>query len=357
MDECTDRTKEIAEFFLKNNVQLLEERKSKKIHRIAFTFSRRLRYLYDEYLKADTDEEKLDACVAVLNEYDECFLRKLYTRIINLKEDVVLRIESLGRRKVIDHSDHSIQDYYSVVVVIKDEARNMREFILFYKLTGADRIYIYDNGSTDNLLEVIEPFLKNGFVVYKRWPGKVAQAPAYRDAVRRTKKRTKWLAILDADEYLFSPKGSMPEQLKDYEEYPGVGVNWILFGDNGHDRRPEGLVMDNYTTALADHNYYLNCLIKSIIQPDQVSSINHTHFAVYKKGRLTVDEKKNQIDNRNAFFVGQGKAFTAENRRDKFRINHYKTKSSYEKELLPFRAQLEEDNTIRPYADLVRKIF
>ena len=193
--------------------------------------------------------------------------------------------------------------------------------MLFYKATGADRIYLYDNDSTDNLMNVIEPFIKEGFVVYQKWPGKVVQQAAYRDAIRRTRTRTKWLAIVDSDEYLFSPCGNMKDQLKAYEAYPGIGVNWRMFGPNGHDKRPNGLIMDNYTTTIANADELVNRHIKSIVQPKMVFTTYHTHYVIYKRHKYAVDEDKNLIDNTNAFYANAGKAFTSHNHSDTFRIN------------------------------------
>ena len=34
--------------------------------------------------------------------------------------------------------------------------------------------------------------------------------------------------------------------LVEYEEWPAVGVNWAMFGTSGHEKKPEGLVIENY---------------------------------------------------------------------------------------------------------------
>ena len=277
---------------------------------------------------------------------------------------------------MIDNSPRCVKDYYSVVVIVKDEARYMKEFLLFYFATGADRIYVYDNDSTDDLLEVLKPFLANGSVVYRRWGGDNVQTAAYMDAVRRTRKKTKWLAIIDADEFLFSPKGNMPDQLREYECFPGVCANWIMFGPNGHDRRPEGLVMDNYTTTPADYDSIINRHVKSVVQPAQVECIHHTHYSKYKKGLFAVDETKEPVDNHHAYVPNSGRAFTAHNHRDVFRINHYRTKSIEDLEekcrrgyadgapnaeiedlLGIYREPLVEDHSIKLYADMVRESY
>ena len=336
--------------------------------------NRKVKNMYGAYLNASDPEHKLEKCTATLNEYDKSIFVRNYIRMRNNIDDIKLFTRHFRYRKTIDNSTKRRKDYYSVAVIVKNAARYMKEFVLFYQATGADRIYIYDNESTDDLLSVLEPFIKSGLVVYRYWPGKIVQTAAYRDAVRRTKKRTKWLAIVDADEFLFSPKGSMPEHLKNFEKYPGIGVNWVLFGPNGHDRRPEGLVMDNYTSTIAYENTFENCHIKSIVQPAEVYTVSHTHYPIYKHGKFAVDENGESIDNKCSFVYASGKAFTYRNHREIFRINHYITKSledleekcmrgyadgalnaKYDRQLLPFENPVVYDYSIRKYANLVRK--
>lgn len=367
---------ERREIFLKNHNIYLSWILGSRRKRVLFLTSHRLRKMYKAYLDAVDADLKIVTGTAVLNAYEESFFYRLRGFLQCLKEDTKVFKKQFGCRKTIDYSDRKAKDYYSVVVIVKNEARYIREFVLFYEATGADRIYLYDNDSTDDLLRVLDPFLKSGFVIYRKWSGDKVQTAAYRDAVRRTKHRTRWLAIIDADEYLFSPKGSMPDQLKDYEEYPGVCANWVAFGPNGHDRRPEGLIMDNYTTTLADEDAPFNCHVKSIVQPEKVRFIRHTHFAMYKAGKYAVDEDGNMIDNRNAYQPAAGRAFTEVSHRKVFRINHYITKSLedleakcakgyadgapdavLENQLRPFRETQTEDHEIIRYANEVRSKY
>ena len=313
------------------------------------------------------------ALANVLNAYEASLLyRMLFVRSMKAEDEKLNELYK-DQRMEIDRSDPQKKDYYSVVTILKNEARDIREFVLFYQATGADHIYIYDNESEDNLLEMLDPFIQSGLVVYIKWPGEIVQTAAYRDAVRRTLHRTKWLAIVDSDEFLYPVKGDMKEQLRAYEDYPGVCANWLMFGPNGHVNRPNGLVMDSYTSAILDYNAQVNCHIKSIVQPKQVATITSTHFAMYKKGRMAVDEQKIPIGNENAFVKRLARAFTPENRRDVFRINHYYTRSvedlrnkcergsadgvpsrQMEQCLQMFEVPLGIDFTIKPYADIVR---
>ncbi len=360
----------ILERFLNHNRWYVNRLTKSRRSRWLFVVSPKLRRLWAECGKAASPEEENAALAAVVNAYEEGPIWRAQKKLFCLGEDLRVFLKQRGKRKIIDHSDRRKKDYYSVAEVVKNEARYLREHILFYMATGADRIYLYDNGSTDNLMEVLAPFLESGFVVYQRWPGQTVQTAAYRDAVRRTRRRSKWLAIIDADEFLFSPKGKMPEQLKAFEQYPGVGANWVMYGPNGHDRRPEGLVMDAYTTTHEDYNAGPNCHIKSIVQPKKVFCIFHTHYAIYKGKGYAVGEDGVALDNRTE------RAFSRKNNHQIFRINHYCTRSledleekcakgradgapnaNYEDLRREFDAPMRVDDTIKPYADIVRSKY
>lgn len=375
-DRNTEKLDGRAGLALHNNSVLLERLKKSGAFLCARMTNRKLRKTYAAYRKEEDPDRRLNLSGEVLDLFDGSLVKRGLMLTRCCIDDMRVCRYRIGHRKAIDNSDSGTRDYYSVVVIVKNEARYIREFILFYQATGADRIYLYDNDSTDNLLEEIEPFLKSGLVVYVKWPGKIVQTAAYRDAVRRTRNRTTWLAVIDADEFLFSPKGNMPEQLRHYEDYPAVGVNWRAFGPNSHDRRPAGLIMDNYTTTPAGEDYLPNCHIKSIVQPKKVLTTNHPHFSYYRKNELAVNERKEKIGNRNAYTYSAGRAFTEDCHTEVFQINHYQTKSledleekcsrGYadgapnpvpEQHLRAFRVPLMEDFTIKPYADIVREKY
>lgn len=368
-----------TETFYQNNLQYLNRVFCSKLRKIVISCACPkvgIDYLkYRRICRQTTDVEQRNAALGCfLDTFEATRIWTGYCVRKSRKADKRFDLLYKDQRVIVDHADPNRKDYYTVVTMVKNEARNMTEFVLFYQATGADRIYVYDNNSTDNLLEVLHPFISSGLVIYIKWPGEKAQTAGYRDAIRRVRGRARWLAIVDADEFIFSPKGNMKAQLRNYEAYPGVGVNWVDFGPNGHDVRPTGLAMDNYTTAILDRYNPLSCHIKSIVQPSNVACMYHTHFPIYKRGRLAVDEQMRPIGNASAFIYASGRAFTPAGSCEVFRMNHYVTRS-YEdlqkkcargyadgvanpqinQQLAMFDVPLQYDYTIKPYADIVRK--
>lgn len=232
---------------------------------------------------------------------------------------------NLPRLKVLD--DFYVENkpvYLSIVAIAKNEAPYVKEWIEFHKLVGVERFYFYDNGSTDNTREVLEPYIKNGTVVYKYCEGQCLQNKVYADAILKYRNQTRWLAIIDLDEFIVPlEKDNIRDFLKDYEDFPAVGINWVMFDCNGHKTKPQtykGMVTRNYTRALKNTNSKTNCQIKSIVNPQKVVSVFSPHYCIYKNKEFAVNENKEII------YGG----FSEKHSSNKIQINHYYTKSEEE---------------------------
>ncbi len=232
--------------------------------------------------------------------------------------------------------------YLSITAILKNEAPYIKEWIEYHKMLGVDRFYLYDNESDDNLKEVLQPYIDSGLVYYHLIKGKCVQNPAYRDAVYKYKEQTTWMAFIDIDEFILPlEKDSIPEFLKDYEKYSGVGINWVMFDSNGHIEKPKenyGLVIANYFKTHSEDNLKVNMHIKTIANPREILSVPNPHFCYYKNNKLTVDENKKVIYG----------PFTDSHNASKIRINHYycKSKEEYLKKISRGRATC---NRCKPY--------
>ena len=90
----------------------------------------------------------------------------------------------------------------AVTAIIKNESRYLSEWIDYHLLVGIEHFYLYNNGSTDSTAEVLKPYIESGTVSLIDFPGQVKQLPAYHDALHRYMNECKYMAFIDADEFL-----------------------------------------------------------------------------------------------------------------------------------------------------------
>ena len=208
---------------------------------------------------------------------------------------------------------------------MKDEAPNLREWLDFHQGVGVDHFYLYDNGSTDGTKSICNSYDN---ISYSYNTMDMCQMACYFNALTAFRDQSKWMAFIDLDEFLFSPKGDLKEQLKDYEQFPGIAVNEVFFGSNGNETRPPGGVLHNYTKRRQEVDKH----IKSICQPElTLCSAFNPHSFIYTQG-TAVNENKQPC----------GGPFNEPATADTLRINHYwvKSKEEYQRKLTRGRADV-----------------
>ena len=74
---------------------------------------------------------------------------------------------------------------FAICAIFREEAPFLDEWISFHIGVGASHFYLYNNFSTDNFRQVLEPWIAHGTVTLIDWPRPVGQLSAYRDCVKR----------------------------------------------------------------------------------------------------------------------------------------------------------------------------
>ena len=170
----------------------------------------------------------------------------------------------------------------SVVAIMKDEGPYLREWIEYHKLVGVEKFYLYNNGSTDDTVEILSPYVKSGLVELIDFPGEKKQIPAYDDCVARHKMDTKWLALIDLDEFMVPDSGG--DKVTDIldklsKHISQIWIRWIFYGSNGHITKPDGLVTESYTKRAKKQTWHY----KSIVNPRLVFSTGCHEQVVAKR--------------------------------------------------------------------------
>lgn len=242
--------------------------------------------------------------------------------------------------------------YLSVVAVLKDEGPNLVEWLDFHLLVGVDHFYLYDNGSTDNTKELLQRYIDKGQVTYSYNTMDMCQMACYYNALTAFRDQSKWMAFIDLDEFLFAPRSSrlpdgdcLKQRLRKYEEVPGVAVNEVFFGSNGHETRPHGGVLLNYTRR----GSWVNKHVKSIVQPQfTLCPAGNPHSFLYTQGGAC-----------NEKYLPCPGPFNDPGSAEVFRINHYwvKSKEEYKVKMSRGRADVpSRDPKFRYNTGLGRKV-
>lgn len=138
--------------------------------------------------------------------------------------------------------------YLSVGSLFKNEAHILAEWLDHYIHHGVEKFYLINDNSTDNFMEVLQPYIDSDLVVLFNVREPVYQ---YRQANLYDRfllpvlqrREVQWMAVIDLDEFLYSPQEKdIRKVLKKYEHIGQIQLNMIDFGSNGHVKQPKNVV-------------------------------------------------------------------------------------------------------------------
>ena len=183
--------------------------------------------------------------------------------------------EKCAVRKSVKNPD-KFKYNLAIVAIMKNEGPYLQEWIEFHKMLGVEKFYLYDNESDDDTKNILKPYIKSGLVDYTFYPGQKMQLSAYNDCIAKHKNEAKWLAVIDLDEFIVPVKyNNISEFLTEQsDKIAQIIIPWVIFGSNGHENKPNGLVVESYTKR-AKHSW----LYKAIINPRLVLNMScHEHL-------------------------------------------------------------------------------
>lgn len=221
----------------------------------------------------------------------------------------------------------------AIAAIFKNETPYLKEWIEFHRLVGVTKFYLFDNESTDNPNTILAPYVEAGIVDLHRIKGKGRQLDAYYQAIDLAKDETKWLAVIDLDEFLLPiEKGKTVLDILEEQRRSALLVAWMVYGSDGHKTKPTGLVTENYRHHATD-DFIAD--YKTIVNPRKVIQVKNPHY-IRVIGKMTNERGKQLFQYPYSYWP---EAVAAPKQR--IRINHYYSKSWEE-----FRQK-----SLRGYAD------
>lgn len=158
--------------------------------------------------------------------------------------------------------------YLSVGAIFKNEADSIVEWIKHYLYHGAEHFYLINDNSTDDSVVKIQHFVDAGIVSLY-----TSKEPYYLGRQHHLynhfilphvqQKDTKWLLMVDLDEYVWSPLSiRMDYVLRSCCATLGqIQLKQHLYGSNGHKTQPASIV-NHFTKRDPDfiscHKYFVN---------------------------------------------------------------------------------------------------
>jgi hypothetical protein len=161
--------------------------------------------------------------------------------------------------------------YFSILAIFKNETMNLKEWIDHYLWQGAEHFFLIDNGSDDDPIRVLKPYIEMGKISYYYLPQKWKQLEYYRAVFQQIKdnKETYWLCITDLDEFWYSIGGNVSKLLRQYEKFDAIYSNWLMFGSNGLINHPNSI-----RKSLIKREREHHILTKYIIKVQNVNAEN-----------------------------------------------------------------------------------
>lgn len=178
-------------------------------------------------------------------------------------------------------------DKVAIVAIARDERPFLDEWLLYHRLIGVDRIFVYDDDPVPNLQGFLRPH--DDYATVVRWyeshpPRKRGhqQVAAYRHALAHFLPDFEWVAFIDLDEFIVIERHeNLGEFLNSLGDAPAVALHWHRFGHCGHYEDPKGLVTAELTRRklCPETNR-----VKNITRCDTIASIGNVHRCNLKNG-------------------------------------------------------------------------
>ena len=219
-----------------------------------------------------------------------------------------------------------------VVTIVRDEAPYIKEWIDYHLLAGVNHFLIYDNESSDNLKEILQPYIDKKLVTRIDYPQVNRQLEAYNDAVNYFKFFCRRMVFLDVDEFIFPQDGKTIPEIADEilgDDNAGLAINFHVFGSSGLENADYDVgILERFThranddwKPLVDEIPSGNAAIKTIADPRRIKFFSdNPHIPEFWDDNFAVNEELKKVTEN----------FSAPVSANKIVINYYATKSREE---------------------------
>jgi hypothetical protein len=186
--------------------------------------------------------------------------------------------------------------YLTVCCIVKDENEYLKEWMEYHLKIGVQHFYIYDNESKISVSETLSKIGLLQFATVIMVYGKAKQVRAYNDCLIRNRNCSQWTGFIDIDEFIVpkSTNGDLKGFLKGFEQFGGLGINWLVFGSSGHLKRTNRPQLESFLLR-SEESFPVNRHVKVIVQSKFVKRSIGAHLFSFKESYGAVNEKGKEI--------------------------------------------------------------
>lgn len=179
--------------------------------------------------------------------------------------------------------------------MLRNQARFIKEWVMYHTKIGVQRWFIYDNNSDDDIEKVITFLQSAGYnVTWHLWPWVKTQEAGFAHCALHARGTCEWVAFIDVDEFFnVKVKGGLQHVIWHYarpeNNVAEIRTPCYSFGPSGLKDVPKEGVTVGYTCRLAGKERH-----KSIVRPEALNHtlINVVHHFHLKAPFVTVDVEK-----------------------------------------------------------------
>lgn len=205
-----------------------------------------------------------------------------------------------SRLKIVPPKPNPDRRGIAVVVIMRNEAQYLQDWLTFQALSGVDEILLYDDGSTDETAEIARKFTRIPVTVTP-WHMDVTvvgsnlkiarQELAYAHAISTQGARFRWMAMIDSDEIIVPVESaSLSEALEPLSGHSNVSMQWVMFGHSDHDEQPAEPFPLAFRMRARHHEGDL-VNFKCIVDPCDVTLVRTHKFETRTHGMETINDR------------------------------------------------------------------
>ncbi|VYS65185.1 unnamed protein product [Arabidopsis thaliana] len=212
---------------------------------------------------------------------------KIYLEAVATGKEETKTVPSVAyyspKRTLVEPREKSL---LCATTMVYNVAKYLREWVMYHAAIGIQRFIIYDNGSDDELNDVVKGLNSEKYDVIKvSWIWPKTQEAGFSHAAVYGNDTCTWMMYLDVDEFLFSPawdKQSQPSDQMIRSLLPSdksmigqVSFKSHEFGPSNQTKHPRGGVTQGYTCRREEDQRHKSIVRLSAVEHSLYTAIHH----------------------------------------------------------------------------------